>query len=93
MAVDVGGSDFCFGGRTHHVGHDAGDGVDGAVEAQTSGWWLRHVRACISQEIMPTSAAASSRFREVGGVAVYVEYHVADGVLYCGVGVRGGVVE
>ena len=42
---------------------------------------------------MTTSAAAGSRFGEVGGVAVYVEDHVAGGVLYCGNGVRGGVVE
>ena len=42
---------------------------------------------------MPTSAAAGLRFREVGGVAVYVEDHVTGGVLYRGIGVRGGVVE
>ena len=42
---------------------------------------------------MPNSAAAGSRFGEVEGVAVYVEYHVAGGVAYLGVGVRGGVVE
>ena len=40
LAVDVGGSNFGFDGRTHHVGHDLGNGVDGAVEAQTGGWWL-----------------------------------------------------
>ena len=42
---------------------------------------------------MPTSAAAGSRFVEVGGVAVYVDYHVAGGVAYLGSWVRGGVVE
>ena len=42
---------------------------------------------------MTTSAAAGSRFGEVGGVSVYVEYHVAGGVLYLGIGVRGSVVE
>ena len=42
---------------------------------------------------MPTSAAVVSRFGEVGGVAVYAEDHVAGSVSYCGVGVRGGVVE
>ena len=67
--------------------------MDGDVEARTGGWWIRNVRAHVSQEIVPTSAAADSRFGEVGGVDVYVEYHVADGVPYCGVGVRGGVVE
>ena len=40
---------------------------------------------------MPTSAAAGSRFGEVGGVAVYVEEHVTGGIPDCGVGVRGGV--
>ena len=93
MVVDVGGSDFGFGGRTHNVGHDAGDGADGAVEARTGGWWLRHVRARVSQKIIPTSAAAGSRFGEVGGDAVYVENHIADGVPYRGVGVRGDVVD
>ena len=42
---------------------------------------------------MPTSASAGLSFGEVGGVAVYVEDHVTDGVSYRGVGVRGGVVE
>ena len=42
---------------------------------------------------MPTSAAAGLRFGEVGGVAVYVEYHVTDGIPDRGIGVRGGVVE
>ena len=42
---------------------------------------------------MPTSAAAGSKFGEAGGVTVYVEDHVAGGVLYLGVGVRDGVVE
>ena len=91
MAVNVGGSDFGFGGRTHHVGHDLGNGVDEAVEAWTGGWWLGHIRASVSKEIIPTSAAAGLRFGEVGGVAVYVEDHVVGGVLYRGVGVRGGV--
>ena len=93
MDVDVGGSYFGFVSRTHHVEHDTGDGVDGAIEARTGGWWLGHVRARVSQEIMPTSAAAGSRFGEVGGVAVYVEYHIAGGVPYRGVGVCGGVVD
>ena len=52
-----------------------------------------HVRARVSQEIIPTSAAAGSRSGEVGGVTVYVEDHVAGSVSYCGVGVRGGVVD
>ena len=93
LDVDVGGSDFGFDGRTHHVGHDSGNGVDGAVEVRTGGWCLGHVRARVSQEIMPTSAAVRSRFGEVGGVTVYVEDHVTGGVSYCGVGVRGGIVE
>ena len=42
---------------------------------------------------MPTSTDAGSRFGEVGGVPMYVEYHVAGGVAYLGVGVRVGVVE
>ena len=42
---------------------------------------------------MPISAAVGSRFGKVGGVTVYVEYHVAGDVAYLGVGVRGGVVE
>ena len=41
---------------------------------------------------MTTRAAAKSGFGEVGGVAVYVEDHVAGGVVYLGIGVRGSVV-
>ena len=93
LAVDVCGSDFDFGSRTHHVGHDAGNGMDGAIEAWTSGGWLGHVSARVSQKIVPTSVAAGSRFGEVVGVAMYMEDHVTGGIPYHGVGVRGSVVE
>ena len=42
---------------------------------------------------MSAGAAAGSRFREVGGVTMYVYYHVDSGVAYLGVRVCGGVVE
>ena len=42
---------------------------------------------------MSAGAAAGSRFREVGGVTMYVDYHVASGVTYIGVQVCGGLVE
>ena len=42
---------------------------------------------------MPAGADAGLRFGEVGVVAVYVEYHVAGGIAYLGLWVRGSVVE
>ena len=93
LAVDVCGSDFGFGSRTHHVVNDAVNGVDGTVERRASGGWLGHVRANVTQEIVPTSAAAGSNFGEVGGVAINVEDHVTGGIPDRGVGVRGGVFE
>ena len=42
---------------------------------------------------MPISVDVGLMLGEVEVVAVYVEYHVACGVAYLGVGVRGGVVE
>ena len=93
LAVDVCGSNFGFGSRTHNFGHNAGNGVDGAVEARTSGGRLGHVRANVYQEIVSTSAAAGLRFGEVGGVAVNVEDHVTGGIPDCSIGVRDGVVE
>ena len=65
----------------------------GGVDARTSGGWLGHVRARVSQEIIPTSADAGSSFGEVEGVAVYVEDYITGGIPDRGVGVRGGVVE
>ena len=47
LAVDVGGSDIGFGGRTHYVRHDSGDGVNGDVEACSGGGWLCHVWALV----------------------------------------------
>ena len=93
MAVDICGSNFGFDSRTHHFGHDAGNGVDGAVETRTSGGWLGHVRENVSQEIVSTSGAAGSRFGEVVGVAVNVEDHVTGGIPDSGIGVRAGVVD
>ena len=45
------------------------------------------------EEVVSAGTAAGSRFREVGGVTVYVDYHVASGVAYLGVQVCDGVVE
>ena len=42
---------------------------------------------------MSISAAAGTRFGEVGGVAVNVEDHVTGGITDCGVGVRGGIIK
>ena len=93
MAVDICGSNFGFGSRTHHVGHDAGNGVDGTVETKTRGGWFGHVGANVTQKIVSTSAATGSRFGEVGGVTVNVEDHVTGGIPDRGVGVRGVVIE
>ena len=93
LAVGVGGSNFGFRSQTHHVGHDAGNGVDGNIETRTSGGWLGHVRVNVTREIVSTSANLGSSFGEVGGIAINKEDHVTGGVPDCGVGVRGGVVE
>ena len=93
MAVDICGSNFGFGSQTHHVGHDAVNGVDRTVETRTSGGWLGYVREYVTQEIVSTSAAAGSRFGDVGGVAVNVEDHVTGRIPYRGVGARGGIIE
>ena len=42
---------------------------------------------------MSPGGAAGLRFRDVGGVTVYVEYHVTSGEVYLGIRVCGGVVE
>ena len=67
--------------------------MDGTVETRTSGGWFGHVRANFTQEIVSTSAAAGSRFREVGGAAVNVEDRVTGGINYCGIGVRCSVIN
>ena len=67
--------------------------MDGTVEKRTSGGWFGHVWENATQKIVSTSAAAGTRFREIGGVAVNVEDHVAGGTTDCGVGVRGGVIK
>ena len=93
LAVDVCGSNFGFGSRTHQVGYGAGNGVDGNVETRTSGGYLGYVRANVTHKIVFTSTAAGLRFGEVGGVAVNVEDHVTGGIPDCSIGVRDGVVE
>ena len=50
LAIDVSGSNFGFGSRIHHVGHDVGNGVDGNVETRTSGVWFGHVGANVTQK-------------------------------------------
>ena len=67
--------------------------MDGTVETRTSGGWLGHVGVNVTQKVVSTSAAEGSRFGEVGGVAVNVEDHVTGGIIYCGVGVRGGLIK
>ena len=67
--------------------------MDGAVEAWTVGGWNCHVRALVSKEVVSAGAVAGSRFREVRGVTMYVEDHIACRVTYLGVRVCGGVVD
>ena len=67
--------------------------MDGSVEAWTVGRWRCHIRALVSKEVVSAGMAAKSRFREVLGVTVYVEDHIASRVTYIGVWVCGGVVE
>ena len=69
------------------------NGLDGTVETRTSGGWLGHVRSNVTHEIVSTSAAAGSRFGEVGGFAVNVGDNFSGGIPNCGVGVCGGVIE
>ena len=93
LVVYVSGSNLGFDSQTHHVGHDAGNGVDRTVETRTSGGWFGHVGANITQKIVSISAAAGSRFKEVGGVSVNAEDHVTVGITDCGVEVRGGIIK
>ena len=70
MAVDVSGSNFGFGRRTYHVGHYAGNGVGGTVETSASGGWFGHSGTNVTKKIFSISAAAGSRFGEVGKIRV-----------------------
>ena len=62
LAVDVGGSNFGLGVQTHDIGHDAGDGVNGGVESRARTWRFGHVRVAFTEKIVPSSAAACTRF-------------------------------
>ena len=84
-AVDEEGSEFGLRCRGHDVLNDLGDGEDGAVVGRV-GVIARH-------EEMPTGPAAGFGLREVGGIAVANENHIACSIREDGVGVRRGVVE
>ena len=70
LSIDIGGTDFGFGGRSHDVGHDFGHGVNGSIEPLASAGRICRIGRTVAEKIMATGAAAGTGCGKVRGVAV-----------------------
>lgn len=86
-------SKFGFSGGGHDVAEDVADGVDGTVAGWLAGGWLGGIVGTGAEEEVTANVAFGFGFREVGGIAVYVEDHVAGMVADDGIWMSGGVVQ
>ena len=87
VAIQVEGTNFGFKCR----GHDILD--DGCEDAQGALLWFWFWVWFATKKEVSTSAAASLGLREVGGVAVYLEDHVAGTILDAGIVMGCGVIK
>ena len=93
LAVDEGCTNFGFSGRGEDVAHDLGHRVDGAIEGWVGSRQLVGSAGAVTKKVVAPSAASCPGLRQIGGIAVDMEYHVTSGVPNDGVWVRGGIVE
>ena len=71
-AVDVGCSNFGFGGRSHDVAHDSGDGEKWTIQGRGVDGRLLGGSGETAEEVVSASTAAGHNFREVTGIAMDV---------------------
>ena len=93
LSIDISGTDFGFGGRSHDAGNDFGHGGNGSIEPRASCGRLCWIGRRVAEKIMVTGAAAGTGCGKVRGVVVDVYNHVSGGVLNGGIRVGIGVVE
>ena len=85
-------SEFSFGGRGHDILEDDADGMEGAIVGGWCGRLLGRIGRVGDKEKMAPDAAASFGLRQIGGVAMDVEYHVAGIVAEDGIWMGRGVI-
>ena len=93
LAVHIGGTDFSLCGRADDDVEDFAESVHGTIEGRhTNG---RHVGVTwgVAEEKMTSSPAAGAGLREIGSVAVEVQYHAAGAVPDDGPWVGGNVIQ
>ena len=79
LTVEEGGANFGFRGGGHDVGHNLGEGMDGAIEGRVGAWCAARVGGPVAEEVVAAGAASGFWLRKVGGVTVDVQDHVAGG--------------
>jgi hypothetical protein len=76
--VEQGTKNLGLGGRHHHVTHDGAADEDGAIEVRWSG---RLGLGIVTEVKQSAGARACWRLREIGGIAVHLEKHVASSTI------------
>ena len=85
--------EFSFGRGGHDILEDDADGMKGDIVGGWCGRLLVRIGRFGAKEKMASDAAASFGLRQIRGVAMDVEYHVAGSVTEDGVGMGRGVIE
>mgnify|MGYP000214275523 FL=1 len=77
LAVDIEGANFSFRSRAHDVAKDAAFGMYTAIVGWLPTGSFGRIGRTGTEKVMATSAAARFWRREVRGMAVYMQHHVA----------------
>ena len=77
LAVALEGANFSFHGRGHDVAKDAAFGMYTAIVGWLSTGSFGRIGRTGTEKVMATGAAARFWRREVRGIPVYMEHHVA----------------
>ena len=93
LSIDIGVTDFGFGGKSHDVGHDFRHGLNRSIETRAHFGRLCRIRRAVAEKIITPGAALCTGCRKVQGVAVDVYNHVTCGVPNGGVGNGISIVE
>lgn len=84
---------FSFSGGGHDIAEDVADSVDGTIVGRLGGGWLGWISRFGAEEEVATDTTFGFGFREIGGIAMDVEYHIAGMVADDGIGMGGSIVK
>ena len=83
---------FIFGGGWHHIAHNITNGMYFAIRSGRGNGSLGGISGAGSECEEATDYAVWFRFWSIGGIAIYVQYHIAGNITKGRIGMCGFIV-